>query len=50
LEGNILFSMLVMTFGLWMYSFATILTRLRSTILAREGGTSWAKEILEKEQ
>jgi len=32
-----------------MYSFATILTRLRSIILEREGDTTWVKEILEKE-
>jgi heme exporter protein C len=48
MEGNILFAMLIMTLGLWMYSFATTLTRLRSIILEREGDTTWAKEILEK--
>jgi len=50
MEGNILFSMLIMTFGLWMYSFAAILMRVRTTILAREAETTWVKEILEKEQ
>jgi len=37
-----------MTFGMWMYSFATILTRLRAIILEREGDTTWVREILEK--
>jgi heme exporter protein C len=49
MEGNILFAMLVMTFGLWMYSFAAVFSRVRTTILAREAETSWAREILEKE-
>jgi len=48
MDGNILFSMLIMTFGLWMYSFATILMRVRTTILTREAETTWVKEILEK--
>jgi heme exporter protein C len=50
MEGNILFSMLIMTFGLWMYSFAAVFSRVRTTILAREAETSWAREILEKQQ
>lgn len=49
IDGNILFSMLTMTFGLWMYSFATILMRARTTILSREAETTWVREILEKE-
>ena len=48
MEGNILFAMLIMTLGMWMYSFATTLTRLRSIILEREGDSTWARDILEK--
>jgi heme exporter protein C len=50
MEANILFAMLTMTFGLWMYSFAVTLTRLRSLILEREGDTAWARAILERER
>ena len=49
IEGNILFSMLIMTFGFWMDSFATILARVRNTILTREAETTWVREIVEKE-
>jgi len=48
MEGNILFSMLIMTFGLWMYSFAAILMRIRSIILERETESTWVRELLEK--
>lgn len=50
MEGNILFAMLTMTFGLWMYSFAATLTRLRSLILEREGDSAWARDLLERER
>jgi heme exporter protein C len=50
MDGNILFSMLIMTFGLWMHSFAAILMRVRTTILTREAETTWVKEMLEREQ
>ena len=49
MDGNILFAMLSMTFGMWMYSFATILMRARTTILTREAETAWVREILEQE-
>ena len=49
MDGNILFAMLIMTFGLWMYSFATIFMRLRSLILQREADTHWVQEMLEEE-
>ncbi|MGB0712865.1 MAG: cytochrome c biogenesis protein CcsA [Gammaproteobacteria bacterium] len=46
IDGNILFSMLFMTLGLWMYSFATIFARVRSIILEREADARWAREVL----
>ncbi|MBK1645627.1 heme ABC transporter permease [Thiocapsa imhoffii] len=51
MEGNILFSMLTITFAFWMYSFATTLMRLRSLILERESaaGASWVETTLGKE-
>jgi len=48
MEPNILASMLIMTFGFWMYSFAAIFMRVRLTILSREAETQWVREILEK--
>jgi heme exporter protein C len=48
MEPNILSAILIMTFGFWMYSFATIFTRARGTILNREAETQWVREILEK--
>lgn len=45
IEGNILFSMLVVTFGFWMYSFASTLMRLRSIILTREADNTWVQEL-----
>jgi heme exporter protein C len=48
IEGNILFSMLAVTFGFWMYSFATTLMRLRSIILTREADNTWVQELLIK--
>lgn len=47
IDGNILFSMLTMTLGLWMYSFATSLTRLRGLILERESEAQWVRELIE---
>ncbi|MEA3276065.1 MAG: cytochrome c biogenesis protein CcsA [Pseudomonadota bacterium] len=49
MEPNILAAMLIMTFGFWMYSFAAIFMRVRSTILNREADSTWVREILEKE-
>jgi heme exporter protein C len=46
IDGNILFAMLTMTLGLWMYSFATVFMRLRSIILTREAQTLWAQETI----
>jgi heme exporter protein C len=46
-EGNILFTMLIMTLGFWMYGFAVIFARLRHIILERERNTTWVKELPE---
>ena len=46
IEGNILFSMLTVTLGFWMYSFATSLTRLRGIILTREAETQWVQALV----
>lgn len=50
MDGNILFSMLVMMFAFWMYSFATSLMRLRSIILTREAESTWVRELLTAEK
>jgi heme exporter protein C len=50
MDPNILFSMLIMTFGFWMYSFAAIFMRMRTIILTREAETTWVREILERER
>jgi len=50
MDPNILFAMLIMTFGFWMYSFATIFMRVRTVILAREAETTWVRDILERER
>jgi len=49
-EPNILGSILVMTFGLWMYSSTAILMRVRNLILIREVDTKWVKAALAREQ
>ena len=49
MEPNILFSMLILTFAFWMYSFVTSLKRVRNIILTRESDTEWVKEQLQKE-
>ncbi|TVQ89784.1 MAG: heme ABC transporter permease [Chromatiaceae bacterium] len=46
IEGNILFAMLAMTLGFWLYSFATAFARLRGIILTREADTAWVSELL----
>ena len=48
IESNILWAMLLMTLGFWMYSFATTFARVRSIILEREAETTWVRELLEK--
>jgi heme exporter protein C len=49
-EPNILWSMLIMTFALWMYSFLAIFMRVRSIILEREADTTWVRELVAREQ
>ena len=44
-ESNILLGMLVTALGFWMYSFATILMRLRNIILEREINTKWVSKL-----
>jgi heme exporter protein C len=46
IESNILAAMLMLTFGFWIYSFATILMRVRSIILSREADTLWVRELV----
>ena len=50
MEPNILRAMLIMTFALWMYSFAAILMRVRGIILSREADTTWVKDLIAKEK
>lgn len=50
MEPNILWAMLGLTFGFWMYAFATALARLRSIILGREREAEWVKQELEGEK
>jgi heme exporter protein C len=49
IEGNILFSMLMVALGFWMYSFATSFTRLRGIILTREADTQWVQAVVRAE-
>ncbi|MEY6431670.1 cytochrome c biogenesis protein CcsA [Thioalkalicoccus limnaeus] len=49
MEPNILFAMLTVTLGVWMYSFATALARLRGIILLREAESAWVQELVAKE-
>jgi len=42
-----LWTMLIMTFACWSYTIAIALTRVRSIILEREGGTVWVKDMLQ---
>lgn len=49
IEGNILFSMLVMTLAFWMYAFAISLMRVRTLILERESEASWVQELIKEE-
>jgi len=46
MEPNILSAMLTMTFGLWMYSFASAFARLRGIILEREAESTWVQELV----
>lgn len=45
-DGNILFAMLTMTLGFWMYAFAVTLMRVRDIILVREAGTTWVADLV----
>ncbi len=49
MESNILFAMLTVTFGFWMYSFATAFARLRGIILSRDAESTWVQELAAKE-
>ena len=46
-EPSILIAMLVTTLGFWMYSFATILMRVRNIIIQRERKTTWVSKLKE---
>lgn len=50
MEPNILASLLIMTFGLWVYSFAAVFERVRGIILERESETKWVKELVAAEE
>ena len=43
-----LVAMLLMALGFWAYTFAAVLSRLRTIIIERERHTEWVKEYLEK--
>jgi len=45
IESNILLAMLVTALGFWMYSFATILMRVRNIILERDMNTKWVSKL-----
>jgi len=49
MEPNILGSLLVMTCGLWVYSFVAIFMRIRNLILIRESDTTWIRETVARE-
>lgn len=44
-ESNILLGMLMTALGFWMYSFSTILMRVRNIILERELTTKWVSKL-----
>jgi heme exporter protein C len=50
MDPDILWSMLVLTFGFWMYSFATTFARVRGIILSREADAEWVKEVVTTEK
>ena len=47
IEPNILWSMLIMTFAFWSYSFYVIFKRVRIVILEREKHSEWVNELPE---
>jgi heme exporter protein C len=42
--------MLILTLGVWLYSFANSFMRVRSIILTREADTEWVRELINQEQ
>jgi heme exporter protein C len=49
MDGNILASMLLLTFGFWSYSFAAIFMRVRGIILNREADAAWVRTLVENQ-
>lgn len=47
MESNIFKSMMIMTFGFWMYSFAAVFMRVRGIILEREKDAAWVRALVE---
>ena len=47
IEPNIMKGIIFTTLGFWMYSFATILMRVRNIILQRERNTTWVSKLKE---
>lgn len=47
MEPNIFKSMMIMTFGFWMYSFAAVFMRVRGIILEREKDAAWVRALVE---
>ncbi len=47
IEPNIMKGIIFTTLGFWMYSFATILMRVRNIILQRERNTNWVSKLKE---
>ena len=50
MEPNILWAMLILTLGFWMYSFATSFMRIRGIILNREADAEWVKDVVKTEK
>jgi heme exporter protein C len=46
MEPNIFWAMMIMTFGLWMYSFAAVFMRVRGIILERESDSAWVRALV----
>lgn len=50
MDPDILRSMLIMTCGLWMYSFAATFMRIRNLILSREADATWVRALVARER
>jgi heme exporter protein C len=46
IEGTMLITLLIMTFGFWAYSIAVGMSRVRNVILERERSAGWVRELV----